>query len=129
MRIVRLAIILLSVVAASSTSALAKRAEPALISGNIKYIAPDVLPNHRSIYGKSTCSDKSMCVEARNKKTGKLLWQAEVYPIEIDPTVELDVQYVYITSLKIERGQLIVKNESGQIFMVDLKTHKVTKIW
>jgi hypothetical protein len=133
MRIVRLAIILLSVVAASSTSALAKRAEPkpvpALISGNIKYIAPDVLPNHRSIYGKSTCSEKSMCVEARNKKTGKLLWQAEVYPIEIDPTVELDVQYVYITSLKIERGQLIVKNESGQIFMVDLKTHKVTKIW
>jgi hypothetical protein len=57
------------------------------------------------------------------------LWQAEVYPIEIDPTVELDVQYVYITSLKIERGQLIVKNESGQVFMVDLKTHKVTKIW
>jgi hypothetical protein len=132
MKIFRLAIIVLTVVAAAP-SALAKRAAPeavpALISGNIKYIAPDVLPNHRSIYGKSTCSEKSMCVEARNKKTGKLLWQVEVYPIEIDPSVELDVQYIYITSLKIERGQLIVKNESGQVFMVDLQTHKVTKRW
>ncbi len=133
MKFFRLAIILLSATTASSPSALAKWAEPkpvpALISGNIKYIAPDVLPNHRSIYGKSTCSEKSMCVEARNKKTGKLLWQVEVYPIEIDPNVELDVQYVYITSLKIERGQLIVKNESGQVYVVDLKTHKVAKRW
>jgi outer membrane protein assembly factor BamB len=133
MKFFRLAILFLSVLAANSPSALAKRAEPkpvpALISGNIKYIAPDVLPNHRSIYGKSTCSEKSMCVEARNKKTGKLLWQVEVYPIEIDPTVELDVQYVYITSLKIERGQLIIKNESGQVYVVDLKTHKVAKRW
>jgi hypothetical protein len=132
MNIFRLAIIVLTVVA-GSPSALAKRAAPkpvpALISGNIKYIAPDVLPNHRSIYGKSTCSEKSMCAEARNKKTGKLLWQVEVYPIEIDPNVELDVQYIYITALKIERGQLMVKNESGQVFMVDLKTHKVTKRW
>jgi hypothetical protein len=131
MKIFRLAITLLSVVAASSPSALAKRAAPkpvpALISGNIKYIAPDVLPKHRSIYGKSTCSEDSMCVEARNKKTGKLLWQVEVYPIKIDPKLELDIQYIYITSLKIERGKLIVKNENSEVFMVDLKTHAVTK--
>jgi hypothetical protein len=132
MKILRLAIILLTVLA-SSQSVLAKRAAPklvpGLIHGNVKYIAPDVLPDKESIYGKSICSREGSCIEARSRKNGKLLWKVEVYKTKIDPNMETDVQYVYITSLKIEGGNLIVKNEAGEVFMVDLKTHAVAKRW
>jgi hypothetical protein len=132
LKILRLAMIVLTVVAGSQ-SAVAKRAAPkmvpGLIHGNVKYIAPDVLPDRESIYGKSTCSREGSCVEARSRRNGKLLWKVEVYKTKIDPQMETDVQYVYITSLKIEGSNLIVKNEAGEVFMVDLKTHVVTKRW
>jgi hypothetical protein len=130
MQIYGFSLLLITVLAAPQFT-LAKRAVPkpvaALVSGNVKYIAPDVMPNYRSIYGKSTCPDHSMCVEARNRKTGKLLWQVEVYQIKYDPNLEGDVQDIYISSLAIERDKLIVKDEVGTKFSVDLKTRAVTK--
>ena len=112
--------------------ALAKRGDPKqiapVVSGGVKYIAPDVMPNYLSIYGASKCFRSGGCVEARDRKTGKLLWQVEVYQTIYDPNVEMDVQSVYINLLKIDRDKLIVKNERGERYAVDLKSHTVKKL-
>jgi outer membrane cobalamin receptor len=112
--------------------ALAKRAAPKavlpIVSGGVKYIAPDVMPNYRAIYGNSTCPIQSTCVEARNHKTGKLLWQVKVYQTQIDPNLEQDVQSVYINSLAIDRGKLTIENERGDRYTVDLKTHLLKQL-
>jgi outer membrane protein assembly factor BamB len=109
--------------------ALAKRGEPKpvlpIVSNGVKYIAPSVMPKYRSIYGNSNCGIG--CVEARNNKNGKLLWKVEVYQIKYDPTIELDVQDVFISALSIDRGKLMVKNEDGVKFSVDLKTRAIQK--
>ncbi len=131
MNIDRLGIIAISVLLLPQI-ALAKRGVPTqlapIVSGGVKYMAPDVTPKYLSIYGASKCFRSGSCVEARDRKTGKLLWQVEVYQTEFDPQMEADVQSVYINSLKIERGKLIVKNERGDRYTVDLKTRAVKKI-
>jgi len=62
---------------------------------------------------------------ASDAQTGKKLWDLQVYPVVIDPKKETDVQDVYITSLKIERGNLRVVNEHYETYEVDLKTRNV----
>ena len=130
MKISRLGTILIAVLS-TPQFALAKRGVPkplpALVNGGVKYIAPAVMPNYSSIYGVSTCPAQSMCVEARTKKSGKLLWQVEVYKIRYDPNLEQDVQDIFISSLAIDRGKLVVRNEGGATFIIDLKTRSVLK--
>jgi outer membrane protein assembly factor BamB len=128
MKIFRLASV---VIATSFLSpiALAKRGTPkpvnAIVSSRVRYIAPSVMPKYRSIYGAPTC--EIGCVEARNDRTGKLLWKIEVYQIKSDPQMETDVQDVFISALSIERGKLIVENEAGAKYSVDLKTRAIHK--
>jgi hypothetical protein len=130
MKIFSLGIILSSILLLPQL-AVAKRGAPkdvpAVVSGGIKYIAPDVMPKYRSIYGESKCLRSGGCVEARDRQTGKLLWQVEVYQTKYDPNLEQDVQVVYINYLKIDRGKLIIKNEQGDRYMVDLKTRALKK--
>jgi len=66
-------------------------------------------------------------VEARNPETDKLLWELRVYEIKYDPKLEGDVQDVFITSLKIVEGNLEVRNEAGDKFIVDITKQKVIK--
>jgi hypothetical protein len=44
-----------------------------------------------------------------------------------DPSLAEDVQYVYINSLVIDRGKLMVENERGDKYSVDLQTRAVKK--
>jgi hypothetical protein len=131
MKIARLGIIAIAVLLLPQI-ALAKRAAPKqiapVVSGGVRYMAPDVMPNYLSIYGASKCFRSGGCVEARDRQTGKLLWQVEVYQTKYDPNMELDVQVVYINSLKIDRDKLMIKNELGDRYTVDLKTHAVKKL-
>jgi hypothetical protein len=129
MKISRLTI---AIVAALSLPAVAfaKRAAPkpvnAIVSNGVRYMAPNIMPKYRSIYGKPACNNIG-CVEARNNKNGKLLWKVDVYQIKYDPTEERDVQDVFISALAIERGKLIVENEAGAKYSVDLKTRAIHK--
>jgi hypothetical protein len=127
-KISRLAIVVIAALSLPQF-ALAKRGEPKpvkpLVSNGVRYIAPSVMPNYQSIYGNPTCDIG--CVEARNNKNGKLLWKVEVYQIKYDPKMETDVQDVFISALSIDRGKLIVKNEDGAKFSVDLKTRAIHK--
>ncbi|MEI8010887.1 MAG: hypothetical protein WCI27_00195 [Candidatus Omnitrophota bacterium] len=55
-------------------------------------------------------------VEAWDFKASKKLWEKNFYKIVIDPTLESDAQEVYIKSLNVSDGRLIVVNERSQKF-------------
>jgi hypothetical protein len=96
----------------------AKRAEPAIVTPitykNIKISAPN------------TVEDMGF-IEARDIKSEKLLWKKKIYSVWIIPFIETDVQWVFITELKIETDKLIISNEKGHKYSLNLKTLKLRK--
>ena len=67
-------------------------------------------------------------VEARNAATNQILWDRQVYKVKRDPRYEDGDQDVFITSLSVQGGKLIVVNERGNRYVVDLRTRKSVKI-
>lgn len=96
--------------------ALAKRVAPAkvepVIHQGVRYIAPN--DDGRRAY-----------IEARDVRTNKKLWDLTIFTNRIDPTLEEDVQWVFIKALNIRDGALVVTSERDKIYRVDLKTETV----
>jgi hypothetical protein len=55
------------------------------------------------------------------------LWRQRIYAIRYDHTLEQDVQDVFITSLKRRGNALLITNERGERFVLDLSTRKVAR--
>ena len=55
------------------------------------------------------------------------LWRQRIYRIRVDPSLERDVQDVFITSLTVRGGSLVIANEHGDRYALDLSTRKVTR--
>jgi ketosteroid isomerase-like protein len=98
--------------------ALAKRAAPAkvepVIHQGVRYAAPN--DDGRRAY-----------IEAWDVRTNKKLWDLTIFTNRIDPNLEEDVQHVFINTLSIRDGTLIVTSERGETYRVDLKTKAVTQ--
>jgi 3-deoxy-D-manno-octulosonate 8-phosphate phosphatase KdsC-like HAD superfamily phosphatase len=99
------------------TLAIAKRIAPAkvepLVHQGVRYIAPN--NDGRRAY-----------IEAGDIRTNKKLWDL-IFTNRIDPTLEEDVQSVFIKAFNIRDGMLIVTSERNKIYRVDLKTKIVTE--
>ena len=100
------------------TPAWAKRApakfvEPVVHNG-VKYSAPNT-DGRRGV------------VEACDDQTGKMIWKAVVYTVKIDPNLEEDVQWVFITTLEVDGDSLRVTNEKGVQYLLDRETGKAKK--
>lgn len=65
-------------------------------------------------------------VVATDVSSRKELWRVRIYTVQIDPTLEHDVQAVFITALSLEHGELVITNESGERYSLDLVTRKVS---
>jgi hypothetical protein len=106
-----------------ATPALAKRGPPPdvppVVYEGVRYEAP---PSALS----NPCGQEGGCVAAFDDATGALLWSVEVYCAHYDPNLELDVQWVYISSLSVDDGKISVTNERNLHFSIDLRTHAVT---
>jgi hypothetical protein len=50
-----------------------------------------------------------------------------IFTNRIDPTLEQDVQWVFIKALNIRDGALVVTSERDKIYRVDLKAKTVTE--
>lgn len=116
----KLSILLCLLLAAMIASeAWAKRAAPTpvtpVVHKGVKYVAP----NANGLEGK---------IEAWNEETGKILWDIVIYTIKIDPSLEQDVQWVFITGLAVQDNTLLVTNENNEQYILDLKTRKVEKV-
>ena len=66
-------------------------------------------------------------VVATDARSRKELWRERIYTVRVNPELERDVQDVFITSLAVENGTLIITNERGDTYALDLATRKVTK--
>ena len=64
-------------------------------------------------------------IEVWDNNTGKKLWEKQVYKVNIDPSLEADVQWIFITKLEMENGKLAVTNEGGDKYLVDIKQKEV----
>src|SRR5262249_18003501 len=92
----------------SANPALAKRgpppAVPPVVYQGVRYEAPPSAFDN-------PCEQEGGCVVAFDDATGAQLWFVEVYCTQYDPNLELDVQWVYISSLSISDGHIAVTNE------------------
>ncbi len=96
-----------------------------------KRIAPkDVAPVARDGVEYSAPSGVSNMgmVRAREGAGGKVLWEQKIYEVEIDPKLERDVQWVFISDLKLHGGLLIITDERQRHFSLDLETREVRQI-
>ena len=101
------------------SESVAKRAVPSKVTpvqvGSIEYSAP-----HRN------GSNKQMgFIEARDLKSGELLWIRQIYVVKYDPDLEGDVQDVYIKNIKVKGNSLIISNERKSEYQLNLKTLQV----
>jgi hypothetical protein len=114
----RFVLILGAVALVLPSLALAKRVAPArvepVIHQAVRYIAPN----------DDGCR---AYIEAWDVQTNKKLWDLTIFTNRIDPTLEEDVQWVFIKALNIRDGALIVTSERDKIYRVDLKTKTVTE--
>ena len=65
-------------------------------------------------------------LEARDATTNKIIWRQKIYEVPYIRGLEDDVQDIPITSLRIENGKIIVENEIGELYEVDLESRRVT---
>ena len=66
-------------------------------------------------------------IEAWNQKTNQRIWELKIYDNKFDPGLPREDQEVYITSLKMDGALLIVANEIGDEFQVNIDARQVTK--
>jgi hypothetical protein len=57
--------------------------------------------------------------------TGRELWKVKVFHARINFWMEEDVQWVFITDLKIVGDSLLVRDEKARCYYVNLKSRKV----
>lgn len=98
--------------------------------------APDVPPvEHGGIRysqvmnGRARNLDQSTgYLMAEDIATGEEIWVLKVYDVNIDPTLEQDVQEIYFRSMALEPGSssLRIEREFGGTFKVDLE--KITVV-
>ena len=112
-----------AVVALLASPALAKRAAPAevapVVDGNVRYEAP-----HSAF--ENPCGQNGGCVVAYDNATNAVMWSVKVYCTHYDPDLEEDVQDVFITSLAVENGQVLVTDEKSRHFSINPFTQEVT---
>ena len=92
----------------------AKRAAPRdvapVIAGEVEYTAP---------------TDRMGVVVASDLVSHKMLWCRRIYVVHMRASQERDVPDVFITELALEGRLLIVSNERGNDYALDLKTLRV----
>jgi hypothetical protein len=95
----------------------AKRRAPKAVASVVYRDTSYSAPNDNGRLGYILASDS----------TGKVLFQIRVFETEIDAELEEDVQWVFITELKLTGHSLIVTDEKSRCYSVDLQTRTVKR--
>jgi hypothetical protein len=113
---------LISSVLLATLVAEAKRGAPMEVLpvkvGNIEYSAPHRNGTHKQMG----------FIEARDLKSGKLIWSRQIYAVKYDPDLVGDVQDVFIKSITVEGSNLIITNERNSKYQLDLNSLEVKVI-
>jgi hypothetical protein len=113
--VIRLAVILLLTLLPPQLAP-AKRLPPAKVDPAVyegtRYLAPN--DDGRRGY-----------IEAWNVGTNTKLWELTIFTNRIDPNLEEDVQWVFIKTINIQDGKLVVTSERGTTYQVDVNTKEI----
>jgi hypothetical protein len=93
---------------------MATKPVPPVVSGRIRYSAAG--------------DGRDQYIEAANLKTGKVLWKMKTFHNAIEPGLEKDVQWVFISNLKLAANSLLVKDERSRCYAIDLTTKRVENV-
>jgi outer membrane protein assembly factor BamB len=94
------------------TSSFAKRLPP-----------PAVEPISRNSVIYSEYGEDSIL--ATDKKTGEQIWKRQIYVVKHMPGLEPDVQACFITKISLKDNKLIVTNEEGYRYELNIDTLEV----
>ncbi len=100
-----------------TSAAVAKRMNP-------KPVPPVV---SRGIRYSADGDGRDQYAVASDASSGKQLWKVKVFHTDIKFWIEEDVQWVFITDLKVIDSSLFVRDEKARCYSVDLNTHRVRK--
>ena len=89
-----------------------------IAGNNVVYSAPAFVPGENQNGGY---------VEAREKEGGKLIWRLRVYRTEYNPQLERDVQDIFMVSIRLENEAIVVVDEKGRVFKVNLNTRDIIR--
>jgi hypothetical protein len=93
-----------------------------------KRMAPkDVKPVVVKAVEYSAPTDAMGFVVATDVATRKGLWREKIYTVTYIPDLETDIQDVFISELAVDGNVLVITNEKGARYALDLTTRKVTK--
>jgi hypothetical protein len=95
---------------------LSKRLEPTKVN-SVLHNGKEYSINHSKI--------GTVLVREKNSKKEKIV---TVYTIDYDPNLEKDIQDVFIKSIKIYNQSLLIQNERGVLYEMNLETYEVKKI-
>jgi hypothetical protein len=71
------------------------------------------------------CDGRDAYVVATDIGSGKVLWKVKVFHNRIKFWIEEDVQWVYITNLKLTGQSLLVRDEKSRCYSIDLTAKRV----
>jgi hypothetical protein len=99
---------------------------------NAKHVAP---PDVQSITNRGVRyvvpNDKGLraYVQAWDVQTGKRLWEKTVFTHWYIPPFGTECMYYeYVTSMALEKNELILTSERGRVYALDIRTHAVHRI-
>lgn len=99
-------------------ASLAKRSVP-------KPVAP--VTQNGVLYSAPNDDVRRPYVLASDARTGKELWRLAIFETKIEPYLEEDVQWVFITRLWFKKNDLIVRDEKSRCYRVNVATKVVEK--
>ena len=98
------------------SESVAKRAVPSIVIpvqvGSIEYSVPHRNGSHKQMG----------FIEARDLKSGGLIWSRQIYAVKYDLELEGDVQDIFIKSIAVHGNNLIITNERKSEYQLNLKT-------
>jgi len=84
-----------------------------IVDGAKKYCAPISKPGF---------------IQVLQSENDSLIWEKEIYKQIMDSTLEHDVQIVYIQSISLQNKYLLITNEIGSSFCLNLSDCQITKL-
>lgn len=119
----------LELVKTQEDSYIPRRKVDDLIYNGIRFTFP---PERIEYVTTDECKQEGFCVklcfvEAWDIKEGKKFWQKKLYGDHVYISIEQDVRRMFITKLRIEKGDLIIELETGGILRTDLKEIEETR--
>ena len=113
----KVVLLMLALVLCTASAAWAKRSPPKEVvpvrSGEIELRVP---------HGQMGC------IEAWDTKSKQLVWRRQIYAVRYDVELERDVQDVFIESIELQQSKLLIKNERGSTYELELDSLQVTPV-